>query len=231
MKIIIDAGHGGSDPGAVNGVHKEKDYALSVALKLGKLLSKAGVQVIYTRIADTFPTPKDRYDLANTSHADYFVSIHFNSAITPDAEGIETLCCATTGKANIIANAVQNALIGSLRTKNRGVRVRTNIAVLNYTKMPAILVEGGFLSNPTDLKKIASDGYQTELARAIFDGLADVLGLKLPENVELVTVNDIIYRLGLEKILTNKDYWNKRAIADKNIYYLLKNMANYTLEQ
>ena len=80
MKIVIDAGHGGTDPGAVNRKHYEKDVALSITLKVGQLLSKAGADVIYTRTTDRTVELGERCQVANNASADYFISIHLNAA-------------------------------------------------------------------------------------------------------------------------------------------------------
>lgn len=176
-KIVLDAGHGGKDPGAVNGSHQEKVYALDIVKRLGKILSGRGVNVLYTREDDTYPTLRDRTDYANEVNADYFISIHLNSAANSTAKGIETLIYGNGGNAEALAEKVQASLINATDAINRGVKVRTNLAVLKNTNMPAILVETGFISNPEEVKKLATEQYREILAKAIADGVSEYLNI------------------------------------------------------
>jgi N-acetylmuramoyl-L-alanine amidase len=179
--IILDAGHGGSDSGAVlrdsngNVIYKESELALGITKKLGALLEKNGIQISYTRTTDTYPTLPDRANQANREGADLFVCVHLNSAGV-SAKGIETLIAGTGGEAEKLAKAVQAQLIADTGATNRGIKERPGLYVLKNTNMPAILIETGFISNPTEAAKLASDSYQQTVANAIAKGICKYLG-------------------------------------------------------
>ena len=176
MKIVIDAGHGGSDPGAVNRKHYEKDVALTIALKLGQLLSKAGADVIYTRTTDRTVELGERCQIANNASADYFISIHLNAAEAKSANGIETYAYGISGKGTELAKAVQKELITKTGARDRGVK-SANFYVLKRTRMPAILVETGFISNDAECLALFKDGYQRIIAEAIAKAVKNTVGL------------------------------------------------------
>ena len=194
--IYIDPGHGGVDSGASYGGVYEKNLALSVANKLKANLIQLGYQVLMTRTADynvDFKT--ERSQMANQSNADLFISIHFNATGLPssDATGIETYWYqydpeyqpkinaamhndpTRLAESEILANQVQTSLISGTGAVNRGVR-RDTFAVLRETAIPAILVELGFMDNPSDLQKINQDSYQTKLANALAQGIDNWYG-------------------------------------------------------
>lgn len=145
IKVCIDAGHGGKDPGAVKGKRYEKDDTLKIAKRLGKVLKANGMEVCYTRTTDIYDSPSDKAKKGNVSKADYFISIHRNAAASSIANGTEVLICNTKNKKYEIANAICRNFVKNGFT-NRGVKLRTDLAVLNRTNMPAILVELGFIS-------------------------------------------------------------------------------------
>ena len=194
--VYIDPGHGGIDSGASYGGVYEKNLALSVANKLKANLIQLGYQVLMTRTADynvDFKT--ERSQMANQSNADLFISIHFNATGLPssDATGIETYWYQydpeyqpkinaamhndpnRLAESEILANQVQTSLISGTGAVNRGVR-RDTFAVLRETAIPAILVELGFMDNPSDLQKINQDSYQTKLANALAQGIDNWYG-------------------------------------------------------
>lgn len=192
MKICIDPGHGGKDPGAVGptGI-KEKDVALAVALKVAEKLKKAGVNVCMTRNNDTFLELKDRCKIANNFGADYFVSIHCNSATNSSANGTETYCYQLGGKGEALAKAIQEELISTCGRNNRGVKT-ANYYVIKYTSMPAALTELAFISNPTEEKLLASSDFQEKCAAAIANAIARQLGISISgemKEVEQVKVS------------------------------------------
>lgn len=176
MKIMIDPGHGGSDPGACNGAHHEAVYALDIAKRLGAALERQGAGIRYTRTDDTHVSIGARYNAANAWGADAFVSIHLNSA-QPSASGVETLVYRETGKAAHLAALVQEQVIDATRAKNRGVKVRTDLGVLRGTDMPAILVETGFISNPDECAKLATHAYRQTVAEAVARGVCAWAGI------------------------------------------------------
>ncbi|WP_312220502.1 GBS Bsp-like repeat-containing protein [Streptococcus parasuis] len=194
--IYIDPGHGGVDSGASYGGVYEKNLALSVANKLKANLIQLGYQVLMTRTADynvDFKT--ERSKMANQSNADLFISIHFNATglASSNTTGIETYWYqydpeyqpkinaamhndpTRLAESEILANQVHTSLISETGAVNRGVR-RDTFAVLRETAIPAILVELGFMSNPSDLQKIKEDAYQTKLANALAQGIDNWYG-------------------------------------------------------
>ncbi len=194
--IYIDPGHGGVDSGASYGGVYEKNLALSVANKLKANLIQLGYQVLMTRTDDfSVDFKTERSQMANQSNADLFISIHFNATGLPssDATGIETYWYqydpeyqpkinatmhndpTRLAESEILANQVQTSLISGTGAVNRGVR-RDTFAVLRETAIPAILVELGFMDNPSDLQKINQDSYQTKLANALAQGIDNWYG-------------------------------------------------------
>jgi len=179
-KILLDPGHGGKDGGAWGPTKlKESNVVLTVALKLGVLLKAMNISVSYTRTTDVYPSLADRYNQANREGVDYFISIHANSD-GPTAKGIETLCRTSNSVAHRLATSVQDAMIAATKDTNRGIKFRTDLAVLNGTKMPAILPEIGFISNPATEAEFKKDAYLSVIAGSIRDGIAKFLGGSYP---------------------------------------------------
>lgn len=176
-KICIDAGHGGIDAGAVNGNYYEKEAALMIACKLGRVLALSGVEVIYTRKNDSTVELEERTAFANKNAADYFISIHLNAAANKQANGIETFAYSEGSTAHKLATAVQKELISKTGAADRKVKT-ANFYVLRKTAMPAILVETGFISNDAEAKALFTDGYQTIVANAIAEAVLNFLGIK-----------------------------------------------------
>ena len=121
-----------------------------------------------TRSTDVYVALSERYNIANRNNADIFVSIHLNSASSSSAKGIETLYKNTKA----LASDIQTEMISATRATNRGLKYRSDLAVLNGTKMPASLVETGFISNPTESSSLATTSYQDKLAVSIAKGIA-----------------------------------------------------------
>lgn len=171
--IVIDAGHGGYDAGAVNGTRYEKNDNLRMAMAVGERLKRCGVNVIYTRTTDTFVSLLERSRISNNNNADLFVSFHRNSASNPAANGVETLIYTNaSNKALQTAEAVQQALVNVGVQSNRGVK-RANLSVLRETNAPALLIELGFISNDQD----------NELFDNEFDSYADAIARSLAQAV------------------------------------------------
>jgi N-acetylmuramoyl-L-alanine amidase len=193
--ICLDPGHGGKDPGNREGKHQEKRYALLLAEETKTALTKAGFKVIMTRSSDTYPELEDRPQWARKRGADLFLSLHFNSADSGAArsvQGVETYCmtparasstntrgpgerAAAPGnrqdsKNMLLAYQVQRAMLRDLGAEDRGVR-RARFAVLRHAEMPAVLVEAGFMTHPTESQKIYSSAYRRQLAQAITSGV------------------------------------------------------------
>lgn len=178
LTVVIDPGHGGKDGGATAiDKQKEKDLNLQVANKLVPLLKSKGYEVIMTRSRDEFIGLYERANIANNAQAEVFLSIHFNSASSEKAHGIEVLYASEddveikTTEQKILAEEVLKALIKETGAYSRGVKNRPDLAVLRRTDMTAALVELGFLSNVEDVKDINSSGYLDKLARGLFKGI------------------------------------------------------------
>ena len=169
--IILDAGHGGKDPGAVANDISEKDITLSISLKTKDLLENAGYKVAITRKEDTFLSLDDRASYANRKKANIFVSIHCNSSEDGEGKGIETFYSEYNEEsAKNLAELIQNSIIEQTAAKDREVKT-ANYTVLVRTKMPSVLVETGFLTNETERSLLSDDDYQKKIAQGITDGI------------------------------------------------------------
>ncbi len=198
--VVIDPGHGGKDAGAINSLGTEAAYNLKVSLLLREELVKRGFKVVMTRSSDVFLTLQERVKLANKYRNAIFVSIHFNSAGSRRARGIETFTLSPEGvahygrslkesdflkkpgnkqdSANIaLATAIHwtslkrlNSSSLKLTVHDRGIR-RARFSVLTGVQHPAILIEGGFLSHPKEKYLINTSTYQRTLAKAVGDGI------------------------------------------------------------
>jgi N-acetylmuramoyl-L-alanine amidase len=186
MRIVIDPGHGGKDPGAIGQKGtKEKDITLKVAITVASLLQQAGIATKLTRTSDVFVELDDRAKIANSFGANYFVSIHCNSATDRSARGIETYCYQFGGDGEKLAQSIQDELIKATGLTDRGVKA-ANFAVLRETKMPAVLTELAFISNPEEEKLLADTEFQDKCAMAIAKGIGKVIGVQIKDNKEVV---------------------------------------------
>lgn len=194
--IVIDPGHGGKDKGAISktyGLH-EKNLTLDISLKLAKILRQKGYKVYLTRYGDKFIGLDERPAYANKVKADMFVSIHINAA-GASASGIETYALTPVGQNStnapaatpiskrkyagnsaddwnaLLAHYIQKDMVAKLSGVDRGMK-RARFAVLQDAKMPAALVECGFISNSSDARKLASDKYRQNIANAIASGIS-----------------------------------------------------------
>ncbi len=179
-RIALDAGHGGSDPGAVYKGRQEKDDTLDLTLAVGDILKKNGIDVYYTRTTDEYETPFKKATDANNSGADLFVSIHRNSSENPNQySGVETLVYSDTDLKAEVARNINNQLEDA-GFKNLGVDERKNLVVLKRTKMPAVLVEVGFINNDKD--NYLFDEEFDSIAQAIADGILESIPSGRPGN-------------------------------------------------
>lgn len=170
-KIWVDAGHGGSDPGAIGpGGLKEKDVTLGVSQALAFLLREMGYGVGVTRLLDEYVALGERCRRANTFDAAVFVSVHCNAAAVPAANGIETFHYPTSRNGMQLARLIQAELVAATGLRDRGAKY-ANFQVLRDTAMPAVLVELGFISNPREEELLRSDDYQLTCAQAIVRGI------------------------------------------------------------
>ena len=168
-KIIIDAGHGGDNPGATYEGRKESDDALRLALAVGEILAEDGFDVVYTRTEDITQSVGEKAALANKSGADLFISIHRNAAARDNLyNGVQTLIYAPGGLRQTVAENIVDQL-ENVGFQNLGVDIRPDLVVLNRTKMPAVLVEAGFIDSDKD--NTLFDSRFDETAKAIADGI------------------------------------------------------------
>lgn len=167
--VVLDAGHGGTDPGATYKGRQEKDDALRLTKAVGRILQNNGINVIYTRSSDIYETPFQKATKANNANADFFVSIHRNSSERDNQyEGVETLVYNDDGIKAVMARNI-NTELEKVGFKNLGVDERPNLVVLKRTKMPAVLVEVGFINNDKDNELF--DTHFQHIAQAIADGI------------------------------------------------------------
>src|SRR5882724_4930479 len=191
--VVLDPGHGGQDSGAMCGGVLEKDLTLDVARRIDRLLNSEGIATLMTRVGDTYVSLGDRAAFANRARKSIFVSIHFNEDNKPVASGVETYYAAhqiTAGsflaswlpflwrplsdspnpESQNLAALVQEALVARTRSIDRGTEARQFFVIANVTS-PAILIEGGFLTNKEDISKLASEDYRDQIAAAVADGI------------------------------------------------------------
>lgn len=197
--VCLDPGHGGSDPGNNEGRYREKRLTLEIAQAVRKKLQSHGLKVVMTRETDKGLKLASRPAVALKHKADLFVSIHLNSApaAARSASGPEVYCLTPPGAAStnaggrgatsvaypgnrhdrenaLLAHQIQRALVNADAPRDRGIK-RARFAVLRYASMPAVLIEAGFMSNRTELRKLTSVSHRDKIARAIADG---ILGYK-----------------------------------------------------
>ena len=169
ITVVIDAGHGGHDRGGIPGQRiAEKDMTLDVALRLRNILSANGYNVVMTRSTDVFVPLGGRVAIANSYRNAIFVCIHFNATGRRGASGIETYFYSRESLP--LASAIHYYVVGGAPSDNRGVR-RRGYYVLRKTNIPAVLVECGFLTNPTEAAYAQSASYRQKLAEEIAAGI------------------------------------------------------------
>lgn len=174
--IVIDPGHGGSDPGAKSVLNKwEKEFNLSIALKMKALLDKeTKIKAHFTRTGDTYPSLDERVKFAESLKADLFMSIHANSGAKA-ASGAETYYYRENSKA--FAAVIHKHLIAATKIKDRGVK-KEGYKVIKQTTMPAVLIEAGFLSNSVDAKMLFDNAAQNRIAAEMVAGIKEYLKVK-----------------------------------------------------
>lgn len=173
VSIMLDAGHGGRDPGAVYNGRQEKDDVLKLVLAIGEILQNSEIDVEYTRTTDIYETPFQKATEANEAGVDFFISIHRNSSpLANQYMGVESLIYNLSGIKYEMAENI-NAQLETVGFKDLGVKARPNLVVLRRTKMPAILVEVGFINSDSD--NTIFDKNFNDIAQAIADGILDTL--------------------------------------------------------
>lgn len=182
IHILIDPGHGGRDPGTISANNKtEKDFALPASLKLRDELKKMGYTVHMTRETDRYPTLMERANLANSLKVDIFISMHANSVENKSSvHGIEVWYSGGSKISSYsemekkLANTVKKSMIGATGAVDRGVKVARHVVTIN-SKMAAILIESGFISNPMEEKLLYMEDYQNVLVRSISVAVNDFI--------------------------------------------------------
>jgi N-acetylmuramoyl-L-alanine amidase len=205
LVVVLDPGHGGQDSGAMSGTMLEKDLSLDVALRAERLLRAAGFTTVLTRARDRYVSLADRASLGNREDNSLFVSIHFNEGAGPAISGVETYyalrqsisppgffswlsflqradAAPLMAASESLASFIQAALVEKTQAVNRGTKPE-QFYVMAHVRHPAALVEGGFLTNKSDVTKLATTEYRQQIASAIRDGVRhyrDAIGAGQP---------------------------------------------------
>jgi N-acetylmuramoyl-L-alanine amidase len=183
--IVLDPGHGGPDPGAVQGEAIEKDISLSVSLKLRDYLQQQGALVVMTRETDVDLADKDlkgysrrkvqdlkrRLEMINNSEAGFFASIHLNAIPSSKWKGAQTFYSGHFKESKRGAKFIQEELRRNLENTNREAKTSNSIYILKNSEIPGVLVEIGFLSNPTEREMLRQEEYQEQVAASIYQGI------------------------------------------------------------
>lgn len=181
--LLLDAGHGGSDPGASGNGIIEKDMNLTILQKVAKALSKTDIKVYVTRDSDVYPSNSSRAQTANAI-ADAMVSIHMNagSAVANGTEVLYKNHTNDTGSgltSEKLAQLLQESIVAATGNTSRGTKLRTDLLILNTTTVPAVIVETVFISNPGDAVKISQEDYQDKVANAIASAIIEAFTYSL----------------------------------------------------
>lgn len=170
-RVTVDPGHGGADHGAMGPQGtREKDVTFAIAKRLSRLMEAGGMSVQMTRLKDVEILLRPRVEMANRNGSDVYISIHANSYGNKAVRGIETYYFADASYP--LAKAIQKHLVASLKQPDRGVR-KNNFYVVNHSRMPAALVEIGYLTNAEEEKLLRDADYQEKAAQAIYNGVKE----------------------------------------------------------
>src|SRR5436305_1049901 len=176
--VVIDPGHGGSDPGGIPGqIVPEKTVALDTALRLQKLLQRAGLRTVMTRSTDIFVPLSVRSAIADAERDAIFVSIHYNASPRSSAHGIETY--SESNRSAVLAARIQRQIVTRVSTENRGIR-SAEFYVLRKCRLPAVLVECGFLTNPVEAQLALTPEYRETVAEQIAGGITEQRQFSFP---------------------------------------------------
>ena len=172
LSVVIDAGHGGYDPGCMADGYSEKDITLDVSKQIKQILQKAGVKVYMSRESDKTLSLKERTTFTNSVKPDVFVSVHVNASISSSPEGISTHYY--TPQSLAFAKTVQSSMINKISAVDRGIS-KNMFYVVHHTDVPAVLVEIGFLTNPGERVKLLTTDRKNKTAQAISEGILKFL--------------------------------------------------------
>ena len=172
-KVVLDAGHGGYDPGASYGGHDEKDITLSITRKVQNILEAKGVKVFLTRSEDRFISLAERVEISKSINPNLFVSVHVNALATnPSMDGLQTYYYSSKGYQ--VAKVMHKEILDGVGMPNRNIR-KAAFWVCKYTKAPSVLLELGFMTNKNERKKLITDKYQDKLAKSVAAGIIKYL--------------------------------------------------------
>jgi len=177
--VVIDPGHGGSNPGAVYGNVEEKSLNLKVSKILKDKLTASGVAVYMTRTDDRDVGLYERAEIANKLNADLFVSVHHNASPNTSAQGVMTLYYPSTDDSVFsgrkFAQIVQKHLVNTLKTRDWGIIPRPELVVLRQTRMPAVIAELGYMTNKAELQRLVTNDFQEKAAQALYTAIMEAL--------------------------------------------------------
>lgn len=248
MIVVIDAGHGGNDPGNLHqtpGFLDEKDLNLSMAMKLGGYIEQYlghKIEVVYTRTSDVYVALEDRVKNANNLQAAYFISIHCNASDNKDIYGTETHVHLLESKtSNKIAHMIQDQFKNRAARHSRGVKFKNdrlqNLLVLKESNMPAVLVETGFMTNKEEEAYLNSEYGQDLLMSAVFRAFRDFVkethGIEMmTENPEAVTTNEPVWKIQIMAstgpvALDNPDFLGVNAPVEEIVIQNPNSAFNY----
>jgi len=188
-RIVVDAGHGGSDDGAVYNGLKEKDFALDLALLLKERLEAKDYDVFLTRDSDDLTgqydannnnriNPTERVELINSFDADLVISLHLNSYATdPSVNGLEILYGDNSELSKELADTLITPVIDACGTKNRGVKYRPDVLILQESSIPIVLIETGFITNQNDTGNLQDFVYKHQMIQGIIEGVESYMKL------------------------------------------------------
>jgi N-acetylmuramoyl-L-alanine amidase CwlD len=172
--IVIDAGHGGTETGAIRDRILEKDLTLQIATALQKALEAKGAKVVMTRSDDSFVSLQERVEISNRTQPDIFVSVHINSMpqVVSPMTGVEVYY--RTPQSKVLAIVLMNSLVSTLQATDRGIGER-NLYVVHHTIAPSVLCEVGFISNPDERALLLTPEYQQKIVQALSTGITTYL--------------------------------------------------------
>jgi len=214
MKVIIDPGHGGKDPGAIGPTGlKEKDVNWQIAVITAGELAKHGIKIMFTRNGDEQVSLDKRVQIANSIKADYFVSIHANSASNPKAAGTETFAYRQNIEGERLAYSIQQSLVREIELTDRGVKY-ADFTVIAKTTMPACLVEVAFINNPDEEKLLRNNAFLERAGVSIGKGILTHLGLfkDQPKPWQVEQGEKHLYSLVGKGIINTPEAWKDKLL-------------------
>jgi len=228
-KICLDAGHGGSDPGAVSGAFYEKDVTLELVNMIKNKLASYPIDVVLTRDKDENIPLENRVIISNKNNADYFISMHCNSSVNTAAKGWEIYIVAKGGKAEKLANKMRNITMQTNASvlKDRGVKT-ANFYVLKNTVAPAVLVENAFISNYDDRTNVLkSREALNNLASCYTKAILEMLDIPEQPQINTKDYEWALTVLQANGVINTKDYWLQNKTKLEYLEQLIINMSKY----